>query len=110
MMMVSPQPPAPLLTWRTVRVQPNEAECNVAPPAKLLAPDRISAQTAQFPNSRFIATGGADGSNAQNFLTIGAAMVSAGSAPADPKQIPALRGLVHNHPRGSALSREKASR
>jgi 2-dehydro-3-deoxyphosphogluconate aldolase / (4S)-4-hydroxy-2-oxoglutarate aldolase len=49
-------------------------------PAKELGPSWISAMIGPFPSAKFVATGGVDLSNAQNFIKAGVAGVSLGSS------------------------------
>jgi 2-dehydro-3-deoxyphosphogluconate aldolase/(4S)-4-hydroxy-2-oxoglutarate aldolase len=66
-------------------------------PAAQLTPSWIAAQLGPFPQVRFVATGGIDGTNAQEFLDAGARVVAVGGALADPEQLVVLGGLrAHN--------------
>lgn len=62
-------------------------------PAAQLTPSWVAAQLAPFPQVRFVATGGVDGTNARDFLDAGARVVAVGGALADPDQVALLGGL-----------------
>lgn len=56
-------------------------------PASVLGPAWFSAMRGPFPESRFVATGGINAHNAQEFLSNGVNMVALGSALEDPSQL-----------------------
>lgn len=63
-------------------------------PASLLGPSWFSAMSGPFPRANFVATGGMDSSNAEEFLAGGVKVVAVGSALADPAQLPRLAALA----------------
>jgi len=63
-------------------------------PAVLLGPTWFRQLAAPFPGANFVATGGMDASNAEEFLTAGAHVVAVGSALADPQQLPLLAAIA----------------
>lgn len=63
-------------------------------PASLLGPGWIAAMHAPFPEARFVATGGIDAANAEEFLAAGARVVGVGSALEDPSQLEKLAALL----------------
>jgi len=62
-------------------------------PAAALGPAWFSMMAGPFPAARFVATGGMDASNAEQFLAVGARVVAVGSALADPDQIELLAAI-----------------
>ena len=62
-------------------------------PAAQLTPDWIKALLAPFPGLCFVATGGVDAHNAQEFIAAGARVVAVGSALGDPDQMGLLSTL-----------------
>ena len=67
-------------------------------PAAQLTSRWITAQLAPFPQVRFVATGGMDGENAQEFLAAGARIIAVGSALGNPLQLVALTDLLASSP------------
>jgi 2-dehydro-3-deoxyphosphogluconate aldolase/(4S)-4-hydroxy-2-oxoglutarate aldolase len=65
-------------------------------PASLLGTAWFSAMAGPFPGANFVATGGMDSSNAEEFLAGGAQVVAVGSALADPAQLPRLAAIAGN--------------
>ncbi|MFI9024209.1 bifunctional 4-hydroxy-2-oxoglutarate aldolase/2-dehydro-3-deoxy-phosphogluconate aldolase [Streptomyces sp. NPDC053560] len=63
-------------------------------PATDLGPSWITSMRGPFPEARFVATGGINLANAEEFLGAGAAAVSLGSVLADPEQYARLPELV----------------
>lgn len=63
-------------------------------PAQWLGPGWFSHIRGPFPEARFIATGGMDADNAQQFLDAGVRVVAVGSALEDPAQLPRLAALL----------------
>jgi len=63
-------------------------------PAAQLTPAWVSALLAPFPDVCFVATGGVDARNAENFLAAGAKVVAVGSALRDPEQIGLLAARI----------------
>jgi 2-keto-3-deoxy-6-phosphogluconate aldolase len=63
-------------------------------PAAFLGPRWFGMMAAPFPGAKFVATGGMDASNADEFLAGGAHVVAVGSALADPTQLPRLAELA----------------
>jgi 2-dehydro-3-deoxyphosphogluconate aldolase/(4S)-4-hydroxy-2-oxoglutarate aldolase len=63
-------------------------------PAALLGPAWFRQMAAPFPGAHFVATGGMDATNAEEFLTAGAHVVAVGSALADPQQLPRLAAIA----------------
>jgi Entner-Doudoroff aldolase len=63
-------------------------------PASVIGTGWFRAMAGPFPTARFVATGGIDASNAQDFLAAGARTVAVGSALEDPAQLPALAALL----------------
>jgi Entner-Doudoroff aldolase len=63
-------------------------------PAAALGPQWIRMMLGPFPEARFVATGGADASNAKEFLDAGARVVGVGSALEDPAQLDRLAALL----------------
>ncbi len=59
-------------------------------PASVLGPAWIKAMAAPFPHVNFVATGGIDADNAEDFLKAGARVVAVGSALEDPRQLDLL--------------------
>ncbi|MEX1079694.1 MAG: bifunctional 4-hydroxy-2-oxoglutarate aldolase/2-dehydro-3-deoxy-phosphogluconate aldolase [Homoserinimonas sp.] len=64
-------------------------------PAALLGPAWFGMMAGPFPGARFVATGGMDASNAEEYLARGVHVVAVGSALADPDQLPRLAALSH---------------
>lgn len=105
MVLVTPEQPESLETATGFRLEIACAESNVAShlaraafPASSLGPGLISAMRGPFPDTRFVATGGLNVTNARDFLAAGARAVSLGSALADPGQLDALSRLVTRRP------------
>jgi len=67
-------------------------------PAAQLTPGWIKALLGPFPGLRFVATGGVDAHNAQEFIAAGARVVAVGSALADPDQVGLLSALQADGP------------
>ena len=67
-------------------------------PATSLGPAWFTALRGPFPDVRFVATGGIDARNAEEYLRAGAAAVAVGSALADPDQLPLLAALTKPAP------------
>jgi 2-dehydro-3-deoxyphosphogluconate aldolase/(4S)-4-hydroxy-2-oxoglutarate aldolase len=67
-------------------------------PAAQLTSSWMRAQLAPFPDVRFVATGGVDAHNAQEFLDAGCRVAAVGSALADPRQLELLAQLVTAEP------------
>lgn len=67
-------------------------------PASVLGPAWFTAMRVPFPSARFVATGGINPDNAQDFLEAGAHAVAAGSAMSDPEQLHWLRTHIDRHP------------
>ncbi|ACQ79883.1 KDPG and KHG aldolase [Beutenbergia cavernae DSM 12333] len=63
-------------------------------PASLLTPSWFRAMHGPFPQVRFVATGGIDASNAEEFLDGGASTVAVGSALADRSQVDRLADVI----------------
>lgn len=63
-------------------------------PASLYGTEWFSAMKGPFPGINFVATGGMDASNAEDFLAHGVRVVAVGSALADPEQLPRLAAIV----------------
>lgn len=63
-------------------------------PASLLGTGWFSAMRGPFPQVTFVATGGMDSTNAQQFLDAGVRIVAVGSALEDPAQLPRLAALL----------------
>lgn len=63
-------------------------------PAALLGPRWFGMMAGPFPGARFVATGGMDASNAEEFLSGGAQVVAVGSALGDPEQLPRLAAIL----------------
>lgn len=63
-------------------------------PAALLGPAWFRQLSGPFPGANFVATGGMDASNAEEFLSAGVQMVAVGSALADPQQLPRLAAIA----------------
>jgi Entner-Doudoroff aldolase len=63
-------------------------------PARELTPAWIRAMRAPFPQVAFVATGGIDATNAEQFLAVGARGVAVGSALEDATQLDRLAGLL----------------
>jgi Entner-Doudoroff aldolase len=63
-------------------------------PASVLTPAWVAAMRGPFPEARFVATGGVDADNAQEFLDAGCRAVAVGSALASAGALPALAALV----------------
>lgn len=59
-------------------------------PASVLGPDWVRAQSAPFPEARFLATGGVHAANAKDFLAAGCRGVAIGSAFGRPDEIARL--------------------
>jgi 2-dehydro-3-deoxyphosphogluconate aldolase/(4S)-4-hydroxy-2-oxoglutarate aldolase len=63
-------------------------------PAALLGPKWFGMMAGPFPAAHFVATGGMDAANAQEYLAAGAHVVAVGSALADPTQLPRLAAIL----------------
>jgi Entner-Doudoroff aldolase len=63
-------------------------------PASLLGTAWFGAMRGPFPRATFVATGGMDASTSPSFLSAGVRVVAVGSALEDPKQLPALAGIL----------------
>jgi Entner-Doudoroff aldolase len=63
-------------------------------PAATLGPAWFRAMRGPLPETRFVATGGVDAGNAQQFLDAGAHVVAVGSALEDPGQLDKLAALL----------------
>ncbi|WP_064445736.1 bifunctional 4-hydroxy-2-oxoglutarate aldolase/2-dehydro-3-deoxy-phosphogluconate aldolase [Micromonospora sp. NBRC 110037] len=63
-------------------------------PAVSLGPAWFRAVAGPLPEARFVATGGVDAGNAEDFLAAGARVVAVGSALTDPQQLPRLATLA----------------
>jgi Entner-Doudoroff aldolase len=72
-------------------------------PAAQLTPGWIKALLAPFPDVCFVATGGIDAHNAQEFIMAGAKVVAIGSALNDPNQIGLLSALQNGGPRKGTI-------
>lgn len=59
-------------------------------PASVLGPEWFKAMRGPFPTMSFVATGGIDAHNAEEFLASGAKVVAVGSALEDPRQLELL--------------------
>ncbi|WP_339618633.1 bifunctional 4-hydroxy-2-oxoglutarate aldolase/2-dehydro-3-deoxy-phosphogluconate aldolase [uncultured Salinibacterium sp.] len=66
-------------------------------PASILGTSWFGAMRGSFPSMRFVATGGMDASNADEYLTAGAKVVAVGSALVDETQLPRLAELLAAH-------------
>ena len=66
-------------------------------PASILGTSWFGAMRGPFPSMRFVATGGMDASNADEYLTAGAKVVAVGSALVDEPQLPRLAELLAAH-------------
>lgn len=65
-------------------------------PAQWLGVDWFRHLRGPFPQVRFIATGGMDADNAQQFLDAGVRVVAVGSALEDPTQLPRLAAILRS--------------
>ena len=65
-------------------------------PASVLGPGWLKAMRGPFPRTRFVATGGIDATNAEEFLDAGAQTVAVGSALSDPVQLERLTELLRS--------------
>jgi 2-dehydro-3-deoxyphosphogluconate aldolase/(4S)-4-hydroxy-2-oxoglutarate aldolase len=65
-------------------------------PASVLGTGWFQAMQGPFPNVSFVATGGIDADNANDYFTAGARMVAVGSALTDARQIELLAQLLSN--------------
>lgn len=72
-------------------------------PASLHGTDWFSAMKGPFPGIKFVATGGMDASNAEEFLAHGVSVVAVGSALVDPTQLPRLAAIVAGAAAGASL-------
>lgn len=68
-------------------------------PASVLGPEWFKAMQGPFPNVAFVATGGIDADNANDYLTAGARTVAVGSALTDSRQVELLAQLMLNRNR-----------
>jgi len=66
-------------------------------PASILGTSWFGAMRGPFPSMRFVATGGMDASNADEYLKAGAKVVAVGSALVDETQLPRLAELLAAH-------------
>lgn len=71
-------------------------------PAEWLGAGRFRHVRGPFPQVRFVATGGMDATNAQQFLDAGVRVVAVGSALDDPQQLHLLAGLLRERRRTSS--------
>lgn len=63
-------------------------------PARWLTPEWFSLMRGPFPEIKFVATGGLNGENADDFLSAGARVVAVGSALEDPAQLDMLGAIL----------------
>ena len=71
-------------------------------PASVLGTEWFGAMSGPFPQARFVATGGMNALNAEEYLEAGALVIAVGSALADPEQLSHLGRIVR---RGGASGR-----